>query len=177
MEKSEIIKEIKKGSIFVYPTDTVYGLGCNAYNENSVGKILKIKKSKQPLSVITPSKKWISNNCIVSKEIIDKYFPGPFTLILKKRKECKVPLIVSNGKNILGVRIPKHEFTEIIKEADIPFITTSANLHGNGTPKSFEEIPKEILNKADFIIKNGKMSGKPSRIIDLTFNKIKIIRE
>lgn len=163
--KIKIIEDIKSGKIFIYPTDTVYGLGCNAYNEESVKKIKKIKgrDSNKPLSVIAPSLSWILENLETNEEYLKKYLPGPYTLILKKKdngfmKEC-------SPTEALGIRIPANDFTKIIEEANVPFITTSVNLSGEPTPPSIDNIPKEIQNQVDYMIDAGKLEGKPSTII------------
>ena len=88
MKSSEIIEDIMQGKIFIYPTDTIYGLGCDAENKQAVEKI---KSSKQrdkdrPLSIIAPSIEWIKQNLIIDENLnLKKYFPGPYTLILKKK--------------------------------------------------------------------------------------------
>ena len=163
----EIKKAILKGKLFIYPTDTVYGLGCNALNKDSVEKIKEIKSrdKNKPLSVIAPSIDWIKENLIISNNLnLQKYFPGPYTLILEKKN----PEFLNHVSNTstLGIRIPKHTFTTIIQETGVPFITTSVNLSGEKPACKIEDIDKEMLNKADFIIESEDgMSGKPSTLI------------
>ena len=156
-------KEIFEGKIFVYPTDTVYGLGCNALDEKAVNKIREIKKrDSKPFSVIAPSLEWIRKNLVVDVEL-EKYFPGPFTLILKKKNAS----FLSHASPIdtLGVRIPDNEFTKKIQKTGFPFITTSVNLSGKPPANKIEEIPDEIIFQADFVINSGSLSGKPSTLI------------
>jgi L-threonylcarbamoyladenylate synthase len=163
--KKEIIKLIKKGKIFIYPTDTIYGLGCNAYKKSSVKRIKKIKKREKdkPLSIIAPSKKWILKNLKVKEEFLNKYLPGKYTLILKK-KNSKFLEYVSK-KNTLGIRIPDNKFTKLIEEAEVPFITTSVNISKRKPIIDLREISDEILRKVDVIINSGKLSGRPSDLI------------
>ena len=101
----EGISILKGEGIVAFPTDTVYGIGCNAKLEKSVERIREIKKQfDRPFSVIAPSIDWIAKNLEIKKEVR----PGPYTFILKKKREC-VAENVSFG-DTLGVRIPKHEF-------------------------------------------------------------------
>lgn len=164
MKSLQIIQAIKQGKIFIYPTDTIYGIGCDATNKKAVGKIKKIKQrdKNKPLSVIAPSKKWIKDNLVVDIDL-NKYLPGPYTLILKK-KDPKFLSHVSKGDN-LGVRIPRHPLTKTIQKSGKPFITTSVNLAGEPFVTSVNEIPRKILDKVDIIIKGKKLSGKPSTLI------------
>jgi len=164
MKNEEIIQKIKQGKIFIYPTDTIYGLGCDATNKKAVGKIKKIKQrdKNKPLSIIAPSKKWIKDNLIVDTNLA-KYLPGPYTIILKK-KNPKFFSHVAKGDS-LGIRIPKNKLTKIIQKAEVPFITTSVNLSGEPFAKSVEEIPKKILERVDIIIKGKTLTGKPSTLI------------
>lgn len=157
-------KEIQKGKLFIYPTDTIYGLGCNAENKESVEKIKTIKQrdKDKPLSVIAPSIEWIDENLIVDVDL-NKYLPGPYTIILKK-KNSKFLEWVSN-KESLGVRIPAHEFTRKIQEANLPFITTSVNLSGEPFITRISDINPDILEEVDHIIDYGELNGKPSTII------------
>lgn len=164
MEGKEIIKQINKGKIFIYPTDTIYGIGCDATNVRLVNKIKEIKQrdADKPLSVIAPSIDWIKEHLIVDCDL-DKYFPGPYTIILKKKN----PNFLSHVSNTdsLGVRIPDHEFTKMIQEAKVPFITTSVNLSGEPFIKEISEINPDILEHIDYIIDYGPLNGSPSILI------------
>ena len=109
----DFVEDIKNGAIFIYPTDTIYGLGCDAENNESIGLIRKIKyrDKDKPISIIAPSKEWIKKHCIVEDKLLEKYLPGPYTLILKKKDKNFLKTVSSNDS--LGVRIPDCEFTEI----------------------------------------------------------------
>ncbi|MFH1977997.1 MAG: L-threonylcarbamoyladenylate synthase [Candidatus Aenigmatarchaeota archaeon] len=168
----KIIEHVKDGSVFVYPTDTIYGIGCNALEPESVERIRKIKKSKKPFSVIAPSKTWIKENLEMRQmEYLEK-LPGPYTLVLKKKQNF---LNHVSDNNNLGVRIPEHPFTSIIQKAGVPFVTTSVNVTGKSPITSVDGVPKEILNKIDFLVDSGVLDNKPSTIIDLT-SEPRIIR-
>jgi L-threonylcarbamoyladenylate synthase len=174
MKEGEIIREIKKGSLFVYGTDTVYGLGCNAYKSGSVLRIRKLKKSKKPFSVIAPSKKWIFENLKVRHRSFLKKLPGKYTLIFEKRERRFLNSCSGTGK--LGVRIPDHEFTKIIRKAGVPFVTTSANISGRKPIRRISEIPKPLERGIDFAVDSGVLDRPPSRIFDLSGKKAKRIR-
>jgi L-threonylcarbamoyladenylate synthase len=179
LRKDEMIEEIKNGSIIVHPTDTIYGLGCNATLTKAVNKIRKIKKrDTMPFSVMAPSKQWIYDNCFVNEEIekwINK-LPGRYTLILKLKNKKAVSSSVNNGWDTLGVRIPKHWFADIVQKANVPFITTSANISGEYFMTSIEDIDPSIEGKVDLMVYEGPKKGKPSQIVDLTKEKTKIIK-
>lgn len=168
--------EAIKSKIIIYPTDTVYGIGCNAENELLVDRIFEIKgrDRKKPLSVIAPGKEWIMKHCVVSREILDRYLPGQYTLILKK-KDKNFLKEATAGTPTLGVRIPAHPFSKLVEKAGIPFVTTSANRAGEKPPKSLPEIPDEIKNAADIVINGGELPGVPSAIVDLRSSKESIV--
>ena len=161
---------IREGKIFIYPTDTVYGLGCDASNVFSVKRIREIKEKNEPLSVIAPGKRWIQENCECGNEI--EKLPGPFTFLYKSDFKGEF----NNNLEIVGVRIPDNEFSEIIEREGLPFITTSVNKSGDKPAKSVQEIPQEIINKVDLIIDVGPINGKASTIIDYSQNPPKVIR-
>lgn len=167
--------EAIKSKILVYPTDTVYGLGCNAENQVLVERIYAIKgrEKKKPLSVIAPGKKWILEHCVVSEEIIDKYLPGKYTLILKK-KDKKFLALVSAGPT-LGVRIPATRIGRLVEQAKVPFVATSANPAGARPPKMLSELHEEIKQAADIVIDGGTLPGIPSTLVDCTGRKERII--
>ncbi len=156
--------QIKRGKIFIYPTDTIYGLGCDATNEEATNKIKEIKSrdSNKPLSVIAPSVDWIKENLIVDANL-DKYLPGPYTLILKKKNPHFLKHIAQGDS--LGIRIPDCEFTKTIQEAGVPFVTTSVNLSGDPFSINIKDIKKEIKEQVDIIVDIGELSGRPSTLI------------
>ena len=167
--KDDIYEQIINGAIFIYPTDTIYGIGCNAKNSNAVRKIRRLKERKEsPFSVIAPSKDWIKNNCEVhekASEWIGK-LPGPLTLILKK-KGSPVSKEVTCGLLTLGVRMPKHWFTSHVEELDVPIVTTSVNKHGEQYMTSLDNLDDDLKRGVDFIIYDGEIQGKPSKLVDL----------
>ena len=164
MKISILVKKIKQGNIFIYPTDTTYGIGCNASNKKSVAKLKRLKgrDAKKPLSIIAPSKKWIFEHCKVDRKLVSKYLPGKYTLIVRKKNKQFLSH-VSNSETI-GIRIPKHWFTRYIQKAHVPFVTTSANMSGKKPARKIEDVGK-LLEKADVLVNGGTLSGKPSTII------------
>jgi len=160
----KLIQQIKSGKIFVYPTDTIYGLGCNAEDEKAVQEIKNLKKREKdkPLSIIAPNLDWIKENCAVDIEL-EKYLPGPYTIILKKKNKDFLNYVSSTDS--LGIRIPDNDFTLKVQEAEVPFITTSVNLTGQSFARQISEVPKEILEKVDIVIDVGRLKGSPSTLI------------
>jgi len=169
-EKQSIIDSIINGAVFIHPTDTIYGIGCNAQNLNSVKKVRKLKgRSANPFSVIAPSFDWIKENCIIAKESeewIEK-LPGPYTLIFKLKNNC-VSKEVNPSLKTLGIRIPNHWIRKIVAEADVPVVTTSVNKANEDYMTSLEDLDPAIKGGIDFILYEGKKEGKPSKIVDLT---------
>lgn len=169
--ESRMLRAIKKGAVFIYPTDTIYGLGCDATNYNAVKKIRKIKKRQNmPLSIIAPSKKWIVKNCIMEKKAKEylKKLPGPYTFIFKLKNNRCISHIVNNRLKTLGIRIPKQWFTNVIKKINRPIVTTSVNITGEKFMISLDSLDKTLLKNIDFCIYEGKKENKPSRVIDFS---------
>ena len=163
--EEELLEMIKSGKVIIYPTDTVYGLGCNALIQSSVEriKLIKAREKEKPLSVIAPSKEWIRENLITDKIDIDKYLPGPYTLVLWKKDKNFLNYVSSS--DTLGVRIPNNDFAELVAKAGVPFITTSVNFAGEKPAASLFEIKTEILDNVDIALDGGTLPGTPSTII------------
>lgn len=162
------IDTIKSGGTVVYPTETVYGLGADAFSEEAVRKVYEIKRKdlSQPLSVAISSFEMLHEVASVdseSLEIITELLPGPVTVLL--RKKDIVPDLLTAASEVVGVRFPDNEIaTRIIKETG-PITSTSANVSGRTPPTCVEEV--EI--KADIIINGGKCKyGMPSTVVDMT---------
>ncbi len=160
---SKFIKKIKEGAIFICPTDTIYGLSCDAENSDSVKKVREIKQRPDaPFSIWAPSKEWIESNCEVEDEIDN--LPGPYTLILPLITDSIADEVNPNLKTI-GVRIPDHWFSKVVEELGIPLITTSVNLAGEPHMTSMETLDGNIKEKVDFIIYEGEKESRASTII------------
>jgi L-threonylcarbamoyladenylate synthase len=169
-------KEIREGAVFIYPTDTIYGIGCIATDEKAVERIRNMKeRPSQPFSVIAPSKEWIIENCEIEGDNLkwlDK-LPGPYTYILKLKKNAVSPS-VNPGLDSLGVRIPKHWFTDIVSEIGIPVVTTSVNRSGQQYMTSTEDLDPKIKQSVDYIFYEGEKMGNPSTIVLFSKDKAEI---
>lgn len=174
----EIIDRIKKGDVFIYPTDTIYGIGCDARNMEAVLRIREIKQRfNKPFSVIVPDKQWIKDYCYLDKksEFWLKKLPGPYTFILKMKDNG----VVCDGVALddkLGVRIPDVDLMSVFNRLDFPIITTSVNVVSYEPLKDPMELSVLLKEKIDFVINKGAMRGVASTIIDLSGEKPNIIR-
>lgn len=169
LEKPAIIDAIINGAVFIYPTDTIYGIGCNAELSNAVKKVRLLKsRASNPFSVIAPSLQWIYENCIVTKEGEEWLgkLPGPYTLIFKLKNDC-VAKEVNPGLKTLGIRIPNHWVSKLVAEANVPVVTTSVNKSSEDYMTSLEDLDPAIKGGIDFMLYEGKKEGRPSKIIDL----------
>lgn len=164
------VNAIKNGAVFIYPTDTIYGIGCDATNPAAVQELRLIKqRDTKPLSVIAPSKEWILDNCDLhanGKKWLDN-LPGPYTLIVNVRNPVCVTQEVNHGST-LGVRIPHHWISEVVQAANIPVVTTSVNISGKPFARTITDIETAIIDAVDFVIDEGTLSGNPSTLVDLT---------
>lgn len=177
VSEEEILEKIKRGKLFIHPTDTIYGIGCDATNEEAVKKLRNAKRQmSRPFSVMVPNKKWIYNNCLITPEAqewIEK-LPGPYTLILNIKNKEAVADSVNLGEDTIGVRIPFHWFSDFVEKLGVPIITTSANVTGENFITKKEELDDTIKMKCAFIIDEGIKKGSPSTIVDLSTEDIDI---
>ena len=170
----EAIRVMAHGGVVLYPTDTVYGLGVNIFNKKAVRRVYDIKKRSlmKPLSIIVSSKDAISHVANLrtrDKIYVDKFLPGPYTLILNKTKI--VPRVVTSGLKHVGVRIPDNEIACRISDL-FPVTTTSANLSDHEVCETPDEILDQLNHDVDLVIDVGKLKrNKPSTIINLTSEK------
>ena len=185
--QEEILKAyevIKDGGIILYPTDTVWGIGCDATNAEAVAKIYKLKQraETQSMIVLMSGEKMMYN---VFKEIpevawqIMDLSENPTTLVLDGPRNV-APNLIAPDKT-LGIRIVKEPFCfKLLERMKKPLVSTSANISGQPTPKSFKEISPEIIKGVDYVVNlhKDKIAGKPSTIIKLTNDsQVKVIRK
>ncbi len=175
---------IKDGGIILYPTDTVWGIGCDATNPEAVAKIFALKQrtETQSMIVLMNGEKMIYN---VFKEIPEAAWQimdlseKPTTIILDNPRNVAPNLI--NADKSLGMRLVKEPFCfKLMEKMKKPLVSTSANISGQPTPASFKEISPEIIKGVDYVVNlhREKVGGKPSTIIKLTNDsQVKIIRK
>ncbi len=180
LKKEEIKKRILNGEIFIYPTDTIYGIGCNALDSEAVKKIRMVKQRETtPFSVIVPSAQWVKDNCKITPEATDwlKKLPGAYTLILNT-KDSPVAKEVAPGKESLGIRVPKHWISEFVKFVGVPVITTSVNITDEPFMTKIEDldmdINEDIRHKINFVIYEGEIKGRPSKLVHLEGDEVKV---
>lgn len=180
-DKIEIARNImKKGSIIVYPTDTVYGIGANIFDEKALLKVFSVKKrpKNKPLSICLSRVQDIEMVAHIdeeTEEIIKKILPGPFTLILKKKNSIS-PLLTA-GSDRIGIRIPDNKVCKELSR-DFPITSTSANISGYDVPESAEEVLKQLGSSVDIMLDAGICKhGIPSTVIDMTVKPPEVVRE
>ncbi|MDD3003880.1 L-threonylcarbamoyladenylate synthase [Flavobacterium sp.] len=183
-EVHKAFEVIQNGGIILYPTDTVWGIGCDASNPEAVAKIYALKKRAETKSMIVlmNGEKMLYN---VFKEIPEvawqliEFADKPTTLILDNPRNV-APNLISADKT-LGMRLVKEPFCfKLMERMKKPLVSTSANISGEPTPKSFKEISPEIIKGVDYVVNlhQDKIAGKPSTIIKLSNDlQVKVIRK
>ena len=179
----ETLEHLINGNTILYPTDTVWGLGCDATNNEAVKEIYKIKNREESKSLIV---------LVSSLEMLKKYVTVPAqavqilesttkpTTIIYSNPKGIASNIVNKEDNTLAIRIVQNDFCEeLIEKFGKPIVSTSANVSGNPTPKSFSEIEKAILDSVDYIVnlQQDKVSEKSSTILKIEGEEIIVIRE
>lgn len=175
---------INRGCCVIYPTDTIYGVGVDAYDYDSVEKLFKIKKRSEnkPVSVLVRDIEMIKEVAYINdrQEIILKsLLPGPYTFILASRGKVQKKLCA--GTSTIGVRIPENFFcSQLIKKLNVPITASSANVSGMENKTNIEDILKQFKENSitpDLFIDNGEVSNSnPSTVIDITQDNPKILR-
>ena len=176
----EAINVLANGGVVLYPTDTVYGLGANIFDNRAVKRVFDIKQRSllKPLSILVSDVDAIDLVAKVSvsqKEIMNRYLPGPYTFILKKRNI--VPRAITSGYSLVGVRVPDNEIA--CRLATIfPITTTSANLSDDEVLSNPKDILEQLDCEVDLVIDVGDLaSTHASTVIDLSSSNPKIIRK
>ena len=180
--RSFYIDEMKKGKIFIYPTDTVLWIGTIISNHSGIDKIFELKKREnKPLLIIIPWLDWVEENCIVSEDnlkIMKEKLPWAYSFVLKLKDKNSIYSKINNYSWSIWVRIPWNWFSQVIKELWEPFITTSVNLSWESSVIDSVDIPKEISEEVDYIIESDeKFTWTSSTLIDIRWDEIKIIRK
>ncbi|TDQ15220.1 tRNA threonylcarbamoyl adenosine modification protein (Sua5/YciO/YrdC/YwlC family) [Algoriphagus boseongensis] len=181
----QIVEILRNGGVIIYPTDTVYGMGCDITNQKAVEKICKIKginPKKHNFSFVCADLSNISQYTrVITKPVfkmMKKGLPGPFTFILEASSQ--VPKILHSNKKTVGIRVPNHGVPRaIVEELGQPILSTS--IHDEDEIIEYSTDPELIFEKyqnlVDVVIDGGYGSNIPSTILDCTGDEVLVIRE
>ena len=172
-------KLILEGEIIVYPTDTLYGMGVDATNKKAINKLNQLKGRISPLSIIVNSEKMIKKYIDIKfsfKKDLNKYLPGPFTILLNNFNNM-LPEELSQGTNKIGIRIPKSSFIlKVVKNMNRPIVTTSVNYH-NIKPLNNVDMINKQFNKLSIFAEDINLNSLGSTIIDYTCFPKQVLRQ
>ena len=183
----EIINEgarvVLSGGLVVFPTETVYGVGCSASNEKAVARIYRVKRRDRdkPLALLLADIEEVEilarDIPSYAKELMNRYCPGPITLIFTASEN--VPAFLRNESNTIGLRIPDNKVSlELIRSIGSPLAATSANVSGSTSPSTAREAMVEIGEEVDMIIDGGNTPLKlPSTVVDVTGERPIVLRQ
>ena len=182
LDSAKVIKSFEAGGVVVFPTDTVYGIGCVYDDEDAVKKIFKLKQrdSNKPLPLLLSSKEQLflvsDNRNAYAEALADAFWPGALTLVVKKSKN--VSDIVTCGIPTVAVRCPNNaSLISLIKKLGRPIIGTSANISGEPSITSYSKAKLVFSETADCVVEGKCTDNIPSTIVDVTGRTPKILRE
>ncbi len=172
---------LKDGGVIAYPTDTIYGFGCDMYNKKAIQRIYQIKKrdTQKPFSFICSDLKNISLYAQVTNQaykIMKRCLPGPYTFILLGTK--LVPKIMVTKRKTVGIRVPNNNIClSLVKTLGNPIISTSVGLSGGEVFSDPSLIEETFSSQIDLTIDGGLLASQPSTIISLIDDEVEVIRE
>ena len=172
---------LREGGVMAYPTDTIYGFGCDIFSKKAIQRIYQIKKRnrQKPFSFICSDLKTISQYAQVTNaayKIMKRCLPGPYTFILPGSK--LVPKIMLTKRKTVGIRVPNNNISlAIVKSLDHPIISTSVGLSGGEFLTDPLQIEERFGSQIDLTIDGGILANQPSSIISLLDDQVEIIRE
>ena len=191
----QAVRVLRAGGVIVYPTDTVWGIGCDATNEDAVRKVYALKHREDSKSMLVlldgagklqgyvehiPDAAWDLLECTAHDRDSQGLQPRPMTIIYPGAKNIAPNLIAEDGS--IGIRITQEPFSKALcEQLHRPIVSTSANISGEPTAKNFRQIPQAVLDAADYVCRyrrNDETEKRPSSIIKLGIdNQIQIIRK
>ncbi len=180
-EMEEILAALKSGELVIYPTDTLYGIGADPFNENSVKKVFiaKDRPFDMALSIAVSNEKMMESVAVLNdnaRKLIRKFLPGPLTIMLTKKPS--IPDILTSGSNQVGIRIPDHPFAIRLIDRFGPITATSANLHSHADPIDATIPLKDLKDRVVICVDCGRSKlATPSTIVDVSDGSVEVIRK
>lgn len=178
---NQAVEVLRNDGVIVYPTDTIYGLGCSLGSAKAIDKIYQLKKRERhkPLSFICHDLQQVSQYAVLTNQIFrlaKRLLPGPYTLVVTASHLA--PKVIQSAKQAVGIRIPNHAVTQqLVAALGQPLISTSANLSGEDSLSDPKELEEVFGNRVDMILDAGILPGDPSTVLDCTSEDIKLLRQ
>lgn len=175
----QAVQSLRRGGVVAYPTDTVYGLGCDIFQKKAIDRIYRMKQMKKdhPVAFVCPDLGDIARYAVVDDRnyrIMRRLLPGPYTFILPASRE--VPRILMLKRKTVGIRVPHHEVAlALVRELGNPIVSTSATWEGEQLHDP-DDLVKHF-KQADIVLDAGVCGTDPSTVLDLTGDEIVIVRE
>jgi len=174
---------LRNGGLGAFPTETVYGLGANAFDPAAIERLIRVKRRPKgnPFSLLIGGTEWLAELTREippqAQEAIVRYFPGPLTVVLQKSSQ--VPDSVTAGRPTVGIRMPDHPVAlMLIRRAGVPVAAPSANLSGDPPATDAEMVARIFGEEIDFILDSGPVRlGVPSTVVDFTREEPLILRQ
>ena len=182
---AKVVEVLREGGVVIYPTDTIYGIGCDIFNQRAVERVCQIKGvkvDKTQLSFICQDishiSEYVKNLSTPVFKVMKKVLPGPYTFLLES--STKVPKIINAKKKTVGIRVPDHNIPRmLVDQLGHPIITTS--IHDDDTIKAYTTDPEEIYEKfknlVDIVIDGGMGNNVPSTVVDCTGDVFEVVRQ
>ncbi len=177
----EAARLVLEGRLIAYPTDTVYGLGCNPFDVDAVDRLVRAKKRvKGSLPILVSSLAGAERVGEINEKsaaLASKFWPGPLTLVVPTRSS--LPAKVTDNSQLVGLRIPNHETTRrLILESGGAIVGTSANISGRPSLRTAEEVLREMNGRIDVVMDGGATPlGRESTVLRIVGDEIKVLRE
>lgn len=177
----QVVECLKQGGVIAYPTDTVYGIGCDIFNKKGVKKIYQVKQRdpRKPFSFICADLSDVANYAQVSNfafKTMRRHLPGPYTFVLEATRI--VPDTLTTRQKTVGIRIPDNAIAlAIVRELGHPLVTTSANLSDQEVLHDPTEIEENLGRMLDMVVDGGVLLGDPSTIISLVDDRVEVLRQ
>lgn len=179
----QAISVLNKGGIVIFPTDTVWGIGCRIDRPESIKKLYQLRRRPEIqaapvlVSSISQAKEYYQNLPSEVENLLKKYWPAGLTVVYKAQTE-KIPPLVRAGQNTIGLRMPNQkDLLYLINKVGVPILGPSANFHGEKTPTSFSELDPKLVKLVDYVLLGECGGNQASTVIDCTQKPWKILRE
>ncbi|MCL5675856.1 MAG: L-threonylcarbamoyladenylate synthase [Patescibacteria group bacterium] len=181
-EIKKAINILNNGGIIIFPTDTVWGIGCRIDMPESIKKLYELRKRPEIqatpvlVSSIEQAKKYYQDLPKDVEELLKKYWPGGLTVVYRSQKS-KIPGLARANKDTVGLRMPNHrDLLYIINNTGVPVLGPSANFHAEKTPANFSELNPELVKLADFVVPGECGGNQASTVIDCSQKPWVILR-